>query len=164
MGKSIWLLFLAAAPMFVGAGSVMAADAAPSHCGADEKTYFSCSTGKKLISVCGSRNLTAKTGYLQYRFGVAGKPELILPSGKESPVKHFTFSNSLGTSAGSAVLTVGLGKFRYEVYSNYVIRGPEDDSQGVRVNRDGKEVADVRCKATSVNDLSNLENLGLPEE
>lgn len=136
---------------------------APSHCTADEKIYFTCSTGAKVISICGATNLTKTNGHLQYRFGVVGKPELILPAGKEHPAKHFAYSNMTGTGMGLISLSVGSGNVRYNVYSAYVIRGSGDESQGVSVTRDDKEIADIHCKATSVNELTDLGNLGLPE-
>lgn len=133
------------------------------HCTSGEIIYFSCSAGKKLISVCGSKNLSANSGYLQYRFGPAGKTEITLPPTKDIPAKNFIYSNSTGTMMGSASLSIKSGRFRYDIYEQYSIRGGED-AQGVMVFRDQKEVADVKCKVTSVSEISNMGSIGLPEE
>ena len=49
--------------------SVAAAPAgpAPSLCESAEKTLFSCHAGKKIISICASKDLAPARGYLQYR-------------------------------------------------------------------------------------------------
>jgi hypothetical protein len=66
--------------------AVSGATCAQTHCRTDETTYFSCHTSRlKVVSLCGShpetiRRLSARSGaWLQYRFGVVGKPELLLP-------------------------------------------------------------------------------------
>jgi len=46
------------------------------HCQADEQIIFSCSFGKKMVSVCASNDFSVNKGYLQYRFGLKGAPEL----------------------------------------------------------------------------------------
>ena len=43
------------------------------------KCIFSCGTGAKVVSVCAAGELSAGAGSLNYRFGPAGKPEMIYP-------------------------------------------------------------------------------------
>lgn len=50
-----------------------------SHCSTNENVVFSCSTGKKVVSVCASKNINSKSGYMQYRFGKLGSPEALIP-------------------------------------------------------------------------------------
>lgn len=59
-------------------------NAASTHCTSSENVLFSCNTGKKTVSVCASKNIGPKTGYIQYRFGKIGSPEALIPSNPES--------------------------------------------------------------------------------
>lgn len=60
-------------------------------CATEETVVFSCRTvGKKakLLSLCGSKVLDEKTGYIQYRFGQPGNVELEFPKEKQIPNRH----------------------------------------------------------------------------
>jgi hypothetical protein len=41
--------------------------ALPSHCDLQEQVIFSCMIGKRMASLCASRDLTKNSGYVQYR-------------------------------------------------------------------------------------------------
>jgi len=55
--------------------------AASSLCRNEEQIIFSCPLARspKIISICGSKLLNSKTGYLQYHFGRIGAVELQFP-------------------------------------------------------------------------------------
>ncbi len=68
-----------------------------SHCQADEFEYFSCQLrqSKKVVSLCGSTPVKDQDGvtvlpdWLQYRFGLLGKPELVFPRKKAGSTAQF---------------------------------------------------------------------------
>ena len=64
--------------------SCMRAAASPTQCQPDEEQLFACSTGKKILAVCASRNWSASAGSLEYRYGTPGSAELVLPRAPHS--------------------------------------------------------------------------------
>lgn len=68
-----------------------------SHCQADEFEYFSCqlTQSKKFVSLCGSApgknndGMTVLPDWLQYRFGLLGKPELVFPRQRTGSTAQF---------------------------------------------------------------------------
>ena len=82
------------------------ADAGQTHCTNGETAYFNCLVkgSKKVASVCGAGyNEEGKAlGYLQYRFGSIGNPEMSYPSttNEEEMKDRFTFSASRSADYG----------------------------------------------------------------
>src|SRR5262245_47501704 len=74
IGTAAALAVLAAAAPLPGMAETTA-----SHCAAEEKILFNCSTGAKTVSVCATSPLSAEAGSVQYRFGPPGAPELRYP-------------------------------------------------------------------------------------
>ena len=89
----------------------------PSLCTASEQVIFACSIGKKLLSVCGSKELTQTTGYLQYRFGrSANDLELEFPSDKAPPSQWFRFASPFqGAKSSLNELQFQQSDYRYTV-------------------------------------------------
>lgn len=116
-------------------------------CRRGETVYFSCRiSGKpKVVSLCGSgpdsiRKLSARTGaWLQYRFGVPGKPELVLPQRLDGSLNAFTheFHHGLQTlrieSAGAS----------YTIFTGQNLETKED-FRGVSVDV-GKRAVQLNC-------------------
>lgn len=100
-----------------GAMISLAVLAADSHCTAEEDTVFSCDLGKKVVSVCASKPLTANSGYLQYRYGTLGKPELLFPSASVSPKIVTQARTLMFAGGGGAYLRFNNGSTSYIVYS-----------------------------------------------
>src|ERR1700683_2916905 len=95
-----------------------AANAASTLCLANEDTIFSCRAGKKVISVCASKDLTAEHGYLQYRFGAPAKVELTIPGDQPGPPNTSAGSRTLVFSGGGgAYLRFKSGDYDYVVYT-----------------------------------------------
>src|SRR5258705_13278099 len=63
-------------------------------CVKGEKVVFSCRVKRsnKIVSLCSSAKLTKNAGYLQYRFGVPGKTELVFPKDRSQSLKLFKWS------------------------------------------------------------------------
>src|ERR1700712_5391269 len=73
-------------------------------CDAHEEIYFSCPVRDKFISVCASGNFSPENGYVQYRFGRPGRPELEFPAEPEPPMSRFSITDFFGGSVNSTHL------------------------------------------------------------
>jgi hypothetical protein len=120
-------------------------------CTPDEMIIFSCRTGLKVVSVCSSKAASATSGYLQYRFG---KPdsrdplELTLPEEWLPPSKAATGQYEPFAGGGGSWLRFKKGAFSYVAYSGTGRWGPKGetrDKAGIVVERNGKEVANLKC-------------------
>lgn len=119
-----------------------------SHCAPQEKVIFSCATANaKIISLCSSSTLTSSEGYLQYRFGPAGKPELVYPATKEHPSKHFQFGESNYSSGVGLYLKFKNSEYTYALFSVSTKFG--ERRAGVDVSKPGEQIAYIECKGKS---------------
>jgi hypothetical protein len=141
--KRLLVLFILVA---VGA-QVYADDIKKSLCNTGEAVVFSCSTGKKIISVCASENLSANSGYVHYRFGAKEKIELSFPDNQSHPSLYVTSGNLMYSGGGGAYMRFNNGAYSYVVYSGM---GKGWDKEGVAVEKNGKLLSNIVCKDTSV--------------
>ena len=84
-------LFTSIALAIIVMSDLARADSA-THCKSDETNFFSCSIAgsKKVVSLCGHRKERAyELSWLQYRFGVIGRPELIYPAKRDGSLTKF---------------------------------------------------------------------------
>lgn len=131
-------------------------------CDGDENTIFSCQTGKKIVSLCASANLSASSGYLQYRFG-SGKTrvELEYPKSKEHPKGNFLFGDAAyGARSSATNLQFSIGRYTYTVYR---LRASfSDETAGIAVKDAAGVVSYLRCYHDRVTDhMSGLAHLGM---
>ena len=138
--------------------------AAESHCSKQETVEFSCSTGKKIISVCAAKDLDTAKGYMQYRFGPKGAPEIQVPAERNHPnplVQSGTLSFSGG---GGAYLRFLKGDFRYVVYT--ATGKGWGEKSGVAVEESGKLIANIKCKGPVQSSIGSalFEQAGLPAD
>ncbi len=118
--------------------------AQPSHCTPQELTVFNCSVGHKVISICTSHFLSPQSGYLQYRFGVVGSPELIIPNQKIPP-NHLVSGNTLTfAGGGGAYLRFMRKRYHYIVYA--AIGRGWGEKAGVSVEKNGQGRANLICR------------------
>lgn len=80
-------------------------------CSANEEVIFTCVTKRKMYEICASKDLSATSGYMQYRAGLNGKVEFVFPSRRVVPAGYFKFS----LLARGAELTFRNGEFIYEI-------------------------------------------------
>lgn len=133
---------------------------AQSLCAASEKSLFSCEIGKKILSVCASKDLAENKGTLQYRFGTPEKLDLAYPEKADHPKKHFTGNRLYSRVENSLILEFKRGTTRYTVFT-HELRGKK--SAGVTVNINGKDT-ELKCKSTKgTEDFSDITSLDLPE-
>ena len=137
---------------------------AGSHCTAGETAVFSCTTGAKAVSVCAAGG---PQGYLQYRFGKLGEaPEMSQPEAKVAPARAAAGESVPFSGGGGVWLRFTRGAYGYVVYSgigNWGRGGAKKEIDGVVVETNGKQTANVKCVGRSLGQLGPelLEKLGI---
>jgi hypothetical protein len=128
--------------------------AAESHCRAPEHVIFSCSLGKKMVSVCASADLSTTTGYLQYRFGPKDALELAFPDlTKATPAASYVQARTLMfAGGGGGYLRFVNGAHHYIVYT--AIGKGWGAKDGVAVEQNGQLVMNLECRDVPVSELS----------
>lgn len=134
-----------------------AATSAASLCAPTETVVFSCPTGKKVVSVCASKDLSPKAGWAQYRFGTPGQtPEMTLPAGQVHPSKGAYGATETFAGGGGAWLRFRNGVASYVVFTGIGKWGPKGqtlEKSGVVVEQNGKQVAYLTCSARETSEL-----------
>ena len=124
-------------------------NAIESHCSELEQTIFSCSVGKKIVSVCASKDISPTSGYLQYRFGKKGAPELVFPASTEPSQRSDVQARTLMFSGGGGgYLRFIKGRNDYIVYT--AIGKGWGTKDGVSVEQDHKLIANLKCQDVPV--------------
>jgi hypothetical protein len=124
-----------------------AADCAPG-----QETLFSCSTSaRKAISVCGSADLTATSGLVQYRLRNRAKLELGYPPAGADWRQVTRAGTLMFSGGGGAYLSFSRPPYRYVVYTA-VGRG-WGSKAGVVVERNGKKTANLACQGEPQSEL-----------
>jgi hypothetical protein len=134
--------------------------AVESHCAHDEQILFSCSIkgSQKVLSLCGSRQLTKNKGYIQYRYGSPGRIELEYPSVRAGSQSKFTYSHYFRARVDRTEVGFKNGTYDYSVFSDYEGDiGPVEDEKGVRISdsASGKEKT-LLCRGQVISQLGLL--------
>jgi hypothetical protein len=133
--------------------------AAPSRslCAPNERTVFACESKTKIASVCATGNFSAATGSLTYRFGAFGKkPEFVYESSPATVASRFAYEEETWAKGTAISLKFQVGTFTYVVHHARGAFGVDGgpNRAGVSVERDSKQVADIRChEASTVNHM-----------
>lgn len=137
--------------------------ATPSHCTPKERVIFSCSVGKKIVSVCASSDLSTTTGILQYRFGIVGSPELIYPSTSLASRSVVRSGMLMFSGGGAAYLRFTNGIYAYVTYTG-IGKGWKKD--GLAVEKNGKLLANLICKQSATSEIGPVffEKSGISED
>lgn len=133
----------------------------PTLCSTEEKILFTCSIGKKLVSVCSTKELSRASGYVQYRFGVLNQtPELVYPTELVHPTSKFSYGGTSGAKDSLENLHFSLSGTSYTIYRESAVF--DTNGSGIIVKtRDGKS-SRLNCKETNpLSDLYVLHDLGL---
>ena len=130
-------------------------DASGRLCANDEQVVFACKTGEKAVSVCASREASQTSGYLQYRFGKPGAPEMTLPATRLIPPQAATGAPETYAGGGAAWLRFRQGTTRYVVYTGIGRWGPKGETRevaGVVVEQSRVANRNLKCvgKVTSL--------------
>jgi len=140
----IRLLLRALAAAFLPIVAAVAADDRPSLCTPAETAIFSCAVGGKIVSLCGSRDLSATAGSMTYRYGRKGAIELTYPETPAHPREAFTAA-VVGMSAGGGdFVRFVRSDVTYTLYA-LIFRGVGEDD-GLVISRAGKTISKRKCK------------------
>jgi hypothetical protein len=119
-------------------------DTRPSLCTPNEVAIFSCATkaGGKILSLCGSADLSEEAGTLAYRFGRKGAVELTHPDGASRPQDAFRWG--VVGAAGGDFIRFQRGDVTYTIlYTD----GPRlRYFAGLEVDRGAKRLATIACR------------------
>lgn len=128
--------------------------AAESLCHEREQIIFSCSLGKKMVSVCASNDFSASKGYLQYRFGQKDALEMAFPDLTEAaPASQSIQARTLMfAGGGGGYLRFINGLHHYIVYT--AIGKGWGVKDGVAVEKDNQLIANLECQDVPVSKLS----------
>jgi hypothetical protein len=132
-------------------------------CARDERVIFSCLVKRpaKIVSVCASKDLTSDRGYLQYRFGLAGKIELEYPKDRQGTQQKFHYTHYFRAQFDLTEIGFTIDGYEYSVFDDYNgEEKPAISSRGVSVTAPGKpkEVSFV-CRTKPKADYSDLESV-----
>lgn len=148
-------------------GALPWAGAAPALCHAPERVVFACQAGVKTVSLCALGDLRADAGRLIYRFGRdAAHIELEYGLAANPLQSGYRFDYSPWGKGESVTVQFRNGVFTYLVNHAAgafgVDGGPNVAS--VRVQRDGRDLAEIPCHEPSATDhlYQELAELGLP--
>lgn len=143
-----FLAYVALAPMAAIAGD-------PGHCAAGETVVFSCGIGaNKVASICVAPKSDKHHEYLQYRYGVLGKPEILLPAVDQPPgynTDAMSYINPLGDANG--YIRFRSGRYSYIAYTFSSRQSHFTDNSapgwnnwhGIAIERDNKILQLLRC-------------------
>jgi len=131
-------------------------------CTKAEKTIWTCTIQKtmKTASLCASKDLDSSKGYVQYRFGKAGKIELQFPSSKENSQEQFRYSRYTRPLVTYLTLTFENNGFTYKIedVNNAEEKPPINDAFIKVTSPDGKET-ELKCKQPTKGSLMELEDI-----
>ncbi|WP_198087168.1 hypothetical protein [Variovorax sp. E3] len=135
----------------------LSAMAQPSLCTSSETTEWSCAAKKKIYSLCASKDLEAKTGYMQYRAGTASKTEFLFPERLAHPKGNFR----LALQAKGVMFSFSNAGYEYAIYEPLAGATHIDV-----VNSQGAQVADVACSSatdtlTLTTTMARFERVGI---
>jgi hypothetical protein len=148
--------------------SALAVEQKTTLCRSSEKIIFSCAVPKKIVSLCATPDITAKTGHLTYRFGVSGgATELEFSNGELGPASSYTVLFESWANGTYGSISFKRGEYSYTVYTRMAAQeegDPRSNGAGVQVHRNRKQVADLWCEDASIknNIWEALHDLGLP--
>jgi hypothetical protein len=130
-------------------------------CQGDEQVLFSCPVqdGTKIVSLCSSKNLTDKDGYLQYRFGSVGEVELEFPPQRLATQGMFRYSHYFRYQVDRVAVRFDRNGYTYTLFDNYEgDTKPKVRQQGVQISLPGAGRKDVifLCRGAAIGRLGSL--------
>jgi len=135
-------------------------------CDKGEKIVFSCQLKRpaKIVSLCSSPVLTKDRGYLQYRFGLPGKIELVFPEQRDHSQQSFQYKHYFRYQVDMTQISFTSGSYTYSVFDDYNgEEKPAKSQQGVAVTPpEGKDVTMV-CLGRATANFAGLAE-ALPNE
>ena len=126
------------------------------HCKENEDVVFSCDTGKKVVSVCSSKNQS--NNYIQYRFGKLDNPEALIP---KNPTEFYNSVSAFHLNVGGTAEAKGL-----EFTNGDYLYGINSINNYFYVRKNGKDIAELSCKKDMIDniDIEYLKAFGVKTE
>lgn len=135
--------------------------AAENNCSAGETVIFSCAVGRgaKVVSMCASPSLTAKSGTLYYRFGAPSKIELEYSTKPNGAAQEFRYAHYSRYQTERIEVTFAIGSHTYALFDYYEESENPKYNRGVRVSTEGAKAQEtiLSCKGTVTTILHLLE-------
>jgi hypothetical protein len=132
-------------------------------CARNERVIFSCPVQRpaKIVSVCGSKDLTSEQGYLQYRFGLPGKIELEFPKVRTGTQSQFHLTHYFRAQFDLTEINFTINGYEYQVFDDYNgEEKPAQSSQGVSVTAPGKpKEVSFTCRTKPRADYTDLQGI-----
>jgi hypothetical protein len=144
------------------AGAAASTAQTPSHCSASEAAIFSCRIkgSTKILSLCGSKQLSKDTGYLQYRFGPPNAVELAFPKEKKDSLSQFLYFHYFRAQVDRTSVSFKNGGYKYSIYDDYEgEEKPAKTDRGVTVDKEETsptESRDLKCTGPVISRLGQL--------
>jgi len=130
-------------------------------CTSDEMELFSCSVGRKAVSVCSSKELTPEIGYVQYRFGTKHPgAELVYPKERVHPASSFSYGSTGSAKSSLENFHFTLSGHSYTIYRQSAAF--DTNGAGIRVKAPDGRSSRLRCgEDTPPSDLYKLNGVGV---
>jgi hypothetical protein len=133
-------------------------------CATGEEVIFACSTGSKIASVCASGDLSDQAGWMQYRFGPPGSPELVYPQEQVHPRGTVQAGTWTFSGGGGAFLKFLKPPYSYTVYT--AIGRGWGERAGVAVEKNDRLLTNLACEDEVMSEVGPdlFRRTGLAEE
>lgn len=133
-------------------------------CRAEEQVIFTCvATGSaKFVSLCSSRLLDHRRGYLQYRYGKPGAIELQFPQARANTQLAFRYAHYFRAQVDRTEISFDNQDNRYTLFDYYDGEvKPAIAVAGVRVGKHGTKgrETELRCQSRPASKLGYLETV-----
>lgn len=129
-------------------------------CAKNERIIFSCLVRRpaKIVSLCASKDLEKKRGYLQYRFGLPGKIDLEYPKDRQGTQEKFQYTHYMRALVDLTEINFQIDGYQYQIFDTYQgEEKPAITTQGVSVTTPGKtRDTTYNCRSKPKADYSNL--------
>jgi hypothetical protein len=150
--------------VFHWSADLWADESHPTLCRPGEQVFFNCRVkdGRTIVSLCGSKDLTAHEGYLQYRFGREGHVELEFPAQRQETQNMFRYAQYSRYQVNRVAISFQRAGFTYVLFDSYEGDAPaKTHQQGVQVEPAGGagKAATFLCRGTARGNLYSLSSI-----
>ena len=132
-------------------------------CAKSERVIFSCPIKRplKIVSLCGSKDLSSERGYLQYRFGLPDKVELEFPKDRTGTQQKFQYSHYFRAQVDMTEISFNINGYQYQITDDYNgEEKPAQTIQGVMVTAPGKpKDVSFTCRIKPKADYADLQTV-----
>ncbi len=125
-------------------------------CTDNERVVFTCTIKQKVASVCASNDFSNISGYMQYRFGEIGSPEILIPKKHKLSQSDIAFNfNTTGHGGYASYIRFSQRSYKYYIYDASAVTGPDpktglrslEEHSGVYVTKNQNVVFSQECNS-----------------